>query len=104
MTAISVFKFQPCGYAQYTSMAAAIALTSAPASGVALAAASFTPKRCVITVEGAGIRWRDDGTDPTTTVGMPVSAGASFEYTGPMGAIKLIQQSASATINVVYYA
>lgn len=85
---------KPLLYQQYTNLSAAIALSSIPAKAT----------MCVISVEGAPIRWRDDGTNPTASVGMPVANGATLTYTGNMSAIAFIQQSASATINVSYYA
>jgi hypothetical protein len=55
-----------------------------------------------ISVEGAGVRYRDDETAPTATVGMPVAAGTSFQYAGPLTAIQFIAQSGSPTIAVLY--
>jgi hypothetical protein len=83
---------RPLGYQQYTSLSAATGLSPIPAGTIYI----------VVTVESAGIRWRDDGTNPTASVGMPVSSGASFSYTANFAAIKFIQQSASATIDVYY--
>ena len=56
-----------------------------------------------ITVSGANIRYRDDGTDPTATVGMPVYQASAWLYSGPLGAIKFIAQSGTATLDVLYY-
>lgn len=56
-----------------------------------------------ISVETAGVRYRDDGIAPTATVGMPVAAGTSFQYAGPLTAIQFIAQSGSPTIDVLYY-
>jgi hypothetical protein len=49
------------------------------------------------------VRWRDDGTDPTTTVGMNLAAGASLDYEGQLAAIKFIEVTASAKLNVAYF-
>jgi hypothetical protein len=56
-----------------------------------------------ICVETAGVRYRDDGTAPTSSTGMPVSSGTCFQYGGPLNKIQFIQQSGSPTINVSYY-
>lgn len=85
---------KPLGYQQYTSLSSATNLSGYPAGATS----------AIIYVEGAAIRWRDDGTAPTTTVGMPVSSGQDFQYTGDFSKIQFIQQTASATINVSYYA
>jgi hypothetical protein len=81
------------GYQQITSLSAATALT-VPA-GATMA---------IITAQTQGVRWRDDGTNPSATVGMPIAAGGSLEYGGPLSAIKFIEQTASAALNVAFYA
>ena len=82
----------PKGYQQITSLAAATALTVPAGSAYA-----------VITAETQAVRWRDDGTNPTATVGMPLAAGASFNYYGALSAIKFIEQTSSAKINIAYF-
>jgi hypothetical protein len=74
---------------------------TAPATGATALPVGATS--CVISVEGAGIRWRDDGV-PTAAIGMPVGNGSSLLYTGPMASLQIIQQAASAIVNVAYYA
>lgn len=82
----------PLGYQQITSLSSATALTVPTGATVAY-----------VTVEGQGIRWRDDGTNPTASVGAPVSLSQQLIYFGNLAAIKFIQQAASATIDVEYY-
>ncbi len=84
------------GYQQSTSLSTsgAINLPSIPTSAQSV----------VIDIEGAGIRFRDDGTDPTSTVGRPISAGQSLCYTNDPHAIRMIGQTAGATVNATYYA
>lgn len=81
------------GYQQITSLSAAAGLT--PPQGATLA---------LVVPETQGVRWRDDGTNPTASVGMPVAAGSYLSYDGDLNRIKFIEQSASAKINVSYYA
>jgi hypothetical protein len=58
----------------------------------------------VITIEGAGVRWRDDGVAPTAAVGGPLLPGQTLNYAaGPRNQLKLIQQSAGAIANVSFY-
>lgn len=83
----------PVGYQQITPLTAATALT-VPAR------ASYA----VITVEGQPVRWRDDGTNPTASVGNPLPVGATLIYDGNLAAIKFIQTAVAGTINVAYYA
>lgn len=56
-----------------------------------------------ICVETAGVRYRDDGTAPTASSGMPVPPGTCFQYAGPLSSIQFIAQSGSPTIDVLYY-
>lgn len=81
------------GYQQITSLSSAVGLTIP--SGATLA---------LIVPEAQNVRWRDDGTDPTATVGMPIYIGASLSYDGDLNKIKFIQEAASAKLNISYYA
>ena len=80
------------GYQQITSLSASTALTVPDGATMAL-----------IVPETQAVRWRDDGTAPTATVGMPLAVGVSLSYDGNLKNIRFIQQSASAAINISYY-
>lgn len=49
------------------------------------------------------IRYRDDGTDPSTTSGMQLAAGNSKFYTATLSKIRLREEAAGAQVNVLYY-
>ena len=73
------------------------------------AAAGFTniPARCseaLVIIEANDIRYRTDDTDPTSTLGMPISAGQSFILDGfkDISRFKAIAVSATAYISVQY--
>jgi len=89
------------GYQQLTSLSAATGLTvpSKDLNGLAC-----KPSIAIITVEAQGIRWRDDDVDPTASVGMPIATGVTLQYDGDLTKIKFIEQTASAKVNVSYYA
>ena len=61
------------------------------------------PVFALIVAEGAAVRWRDDGTDPTASIGMPLAVGVPLQYDGDLNKIKFIQQAANGIINVSYY-
>lgn len=82
----------PKGYQQLTSLSAASSLTVPTGATIAL-----------IQAQDKNVRWRDDGTDPTASVGMVIAAGDTLPYTGSLAAIKLIETAASAKVNVAYY-
>ena len=50
------------------------------------------------------VRWRDDGTDPTTTVGMRLKAGAELDYAGDLAKLRFIAESGSPSLDVAKYA
>jgi len=82
----------PIGFEQLTSLAAAKSLTSPTGARLAL-----------IQAEDQAVRWRDDGVDPTSAVGMQLAAGKDFFYIGDLSNIRFIEESASAKLNVAYY-
>jgi hypothetical protein len=81
---------KPAGYAQLTSLAAAV---DCP-----------VPGRIVdLMPETQGVRIRHDGTDPTTTVGFLIPAGTCYRYEGDPSKLRIIEAAASATLNVLGY-
>lgn len=56
-----------------------------------------------ICVEGSAVRYRDDGTVATPSLGIPISSGSCFAYSGPMSALSFTAQSGSPAIDVSYY-
>lgn len=81
------------GYQQLTSLSASTALTIPAGTVLAL-----------IQPEIQAVRWRDDGTAPTATVGYPLSTGSELQYTGAqLTALRFIEQSSGAKLNIVYY-
>ena len=86
---------RPLGYQQITSLSTAQALT-VPAGTILI----------LVTCETQAVRWRDDGTNPTATVGYPLATNAELQYTGTpaaLAALRFIEQAASAKLNVCYY-
>lgn len=83
----------PLGHQQLTSLSAATALT-VPTG------ARFAYVRC----ETQSVRWRDDGTDPTASVGMLMATtDAPMLFESNLSAIKFIETVASAKLDVAYY-
>lgn len=84
-------------FEQLTSLSSAAGLTAAT-----YLHANYALIECDATANKA-VRWRDDGTAPTATVGMRLAPGAQLEYDGDLSAIQFIEEAASAKINVSYY-
>ncbi len=61
--------------------------------------------RAVCGVETQPIRYRVDGTDPTSSVGFLVKADETFEIVGPeaIKKFKAIRDDSSGKLNVIYY-
>jgi hypothetical protein len=82
------------GYQQITNHADAVGLS-------VHANATYALIRAVT----QSVRWRDDGTNPTGTVGMILTvAPDELRYDGDLKAIKFIETAASAQLNISYYA
>jgi len=82
----------PMGYQQITSLSSSTTLTVPSGSNAAL-----------IQAQDNNVRWRDDGTAPTTSVGMLHLASAERWYIGDLSALRFIETTASAVLNVSYY-
>lgn len=81
----------PLGYQQLTlAGAASLTVPSGATFGTIL-------------IEGAPVRWRDDGTAPTATVGMPLGVGAAMVYSADLAALQVIGQATGAIVNISYY-
>lgn len=89
------------GYQQITSLSSAQGLTVPTLDQTGL---NQKPTFALIMAETQGVRWRDDGVDPTASVGMPLAAGVTLQYDGDLKKIKFIEQTASAKLNISYYA
>lgn len=89
------------GYQQIVGLVAATSLT-VPTTQVG-GEKNYSPALALIRTESQPVRWRDDGTDPTTTVGMILNVGDILKYDGNLSKIRLIQTAATATLNVTYY-
>lgn len=83
----------PMGYEQIADASVAVGLTVPPGA-----------KYAIVQAVGQNVRWRDDGTDPTTTAGMQLVAGYDMFYKGELRDIRFIEEAAAAEINVSYYA
>lgn len=89
---MAVLRPAPMGYEQITDMSSATGLTVPSGADFAL-----------IQALDQNIRWRDDGTSPTSTVGVQLSAGDVLRYDGDLSAFEAIEEAASAEVNIAYY-
>ena len=90
------------GYFQITDISTAKGFTDADVGQLTIPAET---DHILIIPEGAKIRYRDDGTNPTASVGMPIGIEATITYRNTdLTKFKVIQQSAGGKLNGTYYA
>lgn len=82
---------QPAGFVQLTNLSSAV--------GIGTGAGRAALIQCL----NQHVRWRDDGTAPTTSVGMRIHAGETFLYLGDPRAIQFIEETAGAELNISMY-
>ena len=82
------------GFEQITGLSSVKGLTAGTYDGATMA---------LIQAEDQNVRWRSDGTNPSTSVGHVLHAGNSMRYMGTLSAIKFIEETASAKLNVSYF-
>jgi hypothetical protein len=92
-----VLPLQPLGYCQLTSLNSATNFSDCPGGIPGGANVAW------ISVSSEGIRYRDDGTPPSAFVGFPIPAGGTLLYVGTPKLIQLIEQKASASVDVLFY-
>ena len=94
------YAFSDAGGAQF-----ALAVSSATSLTVPANA-----RHCLINVNTQAVRFTTDGTTPTATKGIHVAANGQISFMDPnidyralMGSIQIIQEAASATLDVLYF-
>lgn len=81
----------PEGYVQITDLSSAISIQGG------------NGRVALIQALNQNVRWRDDGTNPTASVGMRIHAGETFLYNGDLAKIRFIEETAGAELNVSRY-
>ncbi len=89
------------GYQQITSLSSAANLTVPTTDKNGM---NQKPTFALIICETQNVRWRDDGTSPTASVGMPLIPSVPLQYDGDLSKIQFIEQAGSAKLNISYYA
>jgi hypothetical protein len=57
----------------------------------------------IIQCNGGNVRWRDDGTAPTASVGMTLASGAELDYTGDFANLQFILSSGTPILDISLY-
>jgi hypothetical protein len=81
----------PRGYQQITMTTLKAVFTVPPGASAAY-----------VTVEAQAMRWRDDGTAPTASVGLPVAVGVTVTFTN-LAAVQFFPQASGSILNISYY-
>ncbi len=95
MAGVKDSPLEPKGYVQLTS--AGVVLTPTVPAG---------SKYAMISVQTKGVRFRDDGTNPTGTTGVLIPVGIMYWYSGKVGALRFIEDGATSTakVDILFYA
>ena len=95
-------------YAQITSLSASTAISASLPTGTGTVIGGSDTysdiNSALIQAETQSVRWRDDGTAPTSSVGTLLAAGESMFYEGDLNQLRFIVVTASAKLNVTFYA
>lgn len=97
MNLVNDGRLNPLGYQQITDVSSSVGLTL-PAGFINRAGAV-----AMVQALDQDVRWRDDAVAPTATVGMLLAAGETLVYNGDYSAIRFIEVSSGAELNVSYY-
>ena len=90
----------PLGYCQLSSTQLTSAVGLSSCSGGIPAGATMVEMQA----ESANVRYRDDGTAPTSSAGSLIVSGLNpFLYTGTLSALKFIAASGSPTADFAFY-
>lgn len=82
------------GHQQITSLSSAVGFTSIP-DGTELV---------IVQAETQNVRFRDDGTNPTASVGIILVANTVYEFSmAQFARVKFIEVTASAKLNCAFY-
>jgi hypothetical protein len=90
-------QYTSLGYCQLTSLGSAVGLSTCSGG---IPTGSLFVELCSETV---ALRYRDDGTPPTASVGMPINASMCFQYAGPLANFSVIQAASSGILDVSFY-
>ena len=87
------------GYFQATDVSSALGFASI-AGGTIPTGTEFVE----VTVGAQAVRWRGDGTNPTSGVGMPLAVGETRFFTQQqLAAVRFIESAAGAVLNCTFY-
>lgn len=90
-TYVADANLEPQGFYQITSLSSAKSI------------AGGNGREALIQCLDQNVRWRDDGTAPTASVGIRLHAGESFWYIGDVAKIQFIEETAGAELNISTY-
>jgi len=102
-----ITRYVALGFCQIgsSSLSSAVTLTNTSACAIGVPTGAQMAEICV---EVAAVRYRDDGTAPTSSIGVLVAAQSAsiptcFQYSGPLTAIQFIASTGSPVVDVAFY-
>jgi hypothetical protein len=93
ITVVADKPLKPLGYLKITGLNAAKGVGPIPDRAAV----------AIIVTESQAVRWRDDGTAPTSTDGMHMAVLTPTVFKSNLNQLKFIELAASATLHVSFY-
>lgn len=78
-----------------------VTLADAPTEGVSMPSTAYG---AIIIPEDQAIRWRDDGTNPDATTGLPLYAKAFLEFDGDLQKFRMCRDTSASGDATVWIA
>jgi len=60
-------------------------------------------RRALLQAETQAIRWRADGTNPTSSVGMLIASGETLDFVGDLTQLRFIEAVGGAVLNATIF-
>ena len=99
--------FEVIGVSAGTVLTTARGLASLPTNAAGELVRTIAMIQCASLVDSGGkgnvaVKWRNDGTDPTSDIGMELLPGQALKTATSLSALKFIGIAANAKLNVTY--
>lgn len=103
-TTVTAFGTGSGGAGTYTvSQACTSSSNSVAASGIPTDAQGRPPTLVVLFAESAAVRWKDDGSAPTTSLGVEIPSNSTYTYLGTLSQIEFIAATGSPILDAAFY-
>lgn len=93
ITVVADKPMKPLGYLKVTTLTAAKGIGPIPDRAAV----------AIVITEAQAVRWRDDGSNPTSTDGMQMAVNTPTVFRTNLHQLRFIELAASATLHISFY-